>query len=161
MGLHGAKHMGVFMYVPCDNSQGPGTWNTQQQTEQQQGEQANNNSNSNNSSSSKVQLWRNLQKTNVSHTQRWPKHQARHLKRTCLCVSVCCVFSGLAMFFTFRLLWRNKLSATHTHTNAGTCINYTYATLVAAPTKASQVAWPTFVTHTDAQTLAHLSLLPY
>lgn len=114
MGLHGAKHMGVFMYVPCDNSQGPGTWSTQQQTEQQQGEQANNNSNSNNSSS-KVQLWRNLQKTNVSHTQRWPKGQARHLKRTCLCVSVCCVFSGLAMFFTFRLLWRNKLSATHTH----------------------------------------------
>lgn len=151
MGLHGAKHMGVLMYVPCDNSQGPGTWNTQQQ-----GEQAHNNSNN---SGSKVQLWRNLQKTNVSHTQRWPKRQARHLKRTCLCVCVCvcCVFSGLAMFFTFRLLWRNKLSATHTYTNAGTCINYTYATLVAAPTKASQVAWPTFVTHT----LAHLSLLPY
>lgn len=82
-----------------------------------------------------------------------------------MCVCVCCVFSCLAMFFTFRLLWRNKLSATHT--NVGTCINYTYATLVAAQTKASQVkfgqhSWHAErYSHTNTRTLVAVALLHF
>lgn len=83
--------------------------------------------------------------------------------RVWVCVFVSCVLSGLAMFFTFRSDAINfRPHTTRTHTNAGTCINYTYATLLAAAAGKSlgQLLWHTH-THRDTHTLVAVALLNF